>query len=126
MASIGALPDEDRLFRSCASKLKQVFMINTSKFGFPEVAQRFGVPISVLRRAIRAGRIPAPVDTRAVAHLSEEWVARVATAVQESPDALNRHLKQRVPPFARYQGTSAWRKYDNRVRDYAAFRAVAE
>jgi hypothetical protein len=101
-------------------------MNDTSKFGFPEAASRLGVPISVLRRAIRAGRIPAPPDSSAVAHLSDEWVARVETAVQDTPDALSRRLKQRVPPFARYEGTSAWRKYASRVRDFAAFRVTAD
>jgi hypothetical protein len=100
-------------------------MDGTSKIGFPEAAERFGVPIWVLRRAIRDGKIPAPVDASAVAQLSEEWIASVAEAVQKSPAALSRHLKQRVPPFARYNGTSAWRKYASRVRDHRAFRAAA-
>ena len=33
--------------------------------------------------------------------------------------------RQKVPPFARYKGTSAWRKDRRRVRDYARFRAAA-
>lgn len=33
--------------------------------------------------------------------------------------------RQKVPPFARYKGTSAWRKYRKRVREYARFRAAA-
>ncbi len=32
--------------------------------------------------------------------------------------------RQKVPPFARYKGTSAWRKYRNRAREYARFRAA--
>ena len=32
--------------------------------------------------------------------------------------------RQKVPPFARYKGTSAWRKYRNRVREYARFIAT--
>jgi hypothetical protein len=100
-------------------------MVDTATIGFPEAASRFGVPIWVLRRAIRAGKIPAPADASAVAPLSEAWIASVLVALQETPTALSWHLKQRVPPFARYQGTSAWRKYASRVRDYNRFRAAA-
>lgn len=32
--------------------------------------------------------------------------------------------RQKVPPFARYKGTSAWRKDRRRVRAYAWFRAA--
>ena len=32
--------------------------------------------------------------------------------------------RQKVPPFARYVGTSAWRKYRRRVREYARFQAA--
>ena len=35
-------------------------------------------------------------------------------------------LRQKVPPFARYEGTSAWRKNRRRVREYARFRAAAK
>lgn len=31
--------------------------------------------------------------------------------------------RPKVPAFARYEGTSAWRKYRRRVRAYARFRA---
>ena len=31
--------------------------------------------------------------------------------------------RQKVPPFARYKGTSAWRKDRRRAREYARFRA---
>ena len=34
--------------------------------------------------------------------------------------------RQKVPPFARYEGTSAWRKNRRRVREYARFRAAAK
>ncbi len=33
--------------------------------------------------------------------------------------------RPKVPPFARYEGTSAWRKNRRRVREYARFRAAA-
>jgi hypothetical protein len=32
--------------------------------------------------------------------------------------------RQKVPPFARYKGTSAWRKDRKRVREYNRFRAA--
>ena len=32
--------------------------------------------------------------------------------------------RQKVPPFARYEGTSAWRKNRRRVREYARYRAA--
>ncbi len=35
-----------------------------------------------------------------------------------------RAARQKVPPFARYQGTSAWRKDRRRVREYAKFQAA--
>jgi len=34
--------------------------------------------------------------------------------------------RQKVPPFARYEGTSAWRKNRRRAREYARFRAEAK
>ncbi len=34
--------------------------------------------------------------------------------------------RQKVPPFARYEGTSAWHKDHKRVRAYARFRAAAK
>ena len=34
--------------------------------------------------------------------------------------------RQKVPPFARYEGTSAWRKDRRRVRAYAWFLAAAK
>ncbi len=33
---------------------------------------------------------------------------------------------QKVPSFARYEGTSAWPKNRRRVREYARFRATAK
>ncbi len=32
--------------------------------------------------------------------------------------------RQKVPPFARFGGTSAWKKYPRRAREYALFRAA--
>lgn len=34
--------------------------------------------------------------------------------------------RQKVPPFARYRGTSAWRKDRRRAHEYARFRAAAK
>lgn len=44
------------------------------------------------------------------------------------PEAVGRRAaaRQKVPPFARYKGTSAWRKDRRRVRAYARFRAAAK
>ena len=100
-------------------------MSETSKLGFPEAARRFGVTIRVLRRAIRTGRLPAPPHLSATASLPADWFASAQAAVAASPKALSRGTTQKTPAFARYEGTSAWRKYSNRVREYARFRATA-
>ena len=34
--------------------------------------------------------------------------------------------RPKVAPFARYRGTSAWRKYRNRVKAYSQFQAAAK
>ena len=47
-------------------------------------------------------------------------------AVKASPNALNRSAHQKVPAYARYEGTSAWHKHRVRVRAYARFRAAAD
>jgi len=94
--------------------------------GFPEAARRLGVPLRILRRAIRAGRIAAPKHLKATAALSAEWLAQTQAAVEASPKALSRSSPQKVPGFARYEGTSAWRKYRARVRAYEKFHARAK
>ncbi len=100
-------------------------MTDTYTLGFPEAACRLGVSVGVLRRAIRAGRVPAPAaKVNATTRLSAEWLASVEAAAQEEPGKLSRRIAQSVPPFARYPGTSAWRKYRNRVRDYYSFLAA--
>jgi hypothetical protein len=100
-------------------------MTDTTTFGLPEAANRLGVPVRVLRRAMRAGRIPAPARLTATVSLTAEWLSGVQAAVAASPNALSRNNQQKVPPFARYKGTSAWHKYPVRVRQYANFRAKA-
>ena len=94
--------------------------------GFPEAARRLGVPLRVLRGAIRSGRIPAPPDQSAVAGIPATWVDSARAAVEASPKALIRASAQKVAPFARYEGTSAWRKYTNRVREFAHFQAALD
>jgi hypothetical protein len=96
-------------------------MSDTSTLGFPEAARRLGVPLRVLRRAIRTGKIPAPPNQAATAALPAEWLSNAQAAVEASPKALSRSFSRKAPPFARYEGTSAWRKYANRVREYAHF-----
>ena len=93
--------------------------------GLPEAARRLGVPVRVLRHAIRAGKIAAPPHLTATTALSNEWLEAAQACVAASPKALSRTALQKVPPFARYEGTSAWRKYGNRVREYTRFRATA-
>jgi hypothetical protein len=100
-------------------------MSDTTTFGLPEAASRLGVPVRVLRRAIRAGRIPAPAHLTATVSLSAEWLSTALAAAEASPNALSRAPRQKVPAFARYEGTSAWHKYRVRVRGYARFRAAA-
>jgi hypothetical protein len=99
-------------------------MSDTSQLGLPDAARHFGVPLRVLRHAIRTGKIPAPADMSATASLSAEWLASAQAAVKASPKAFSRNLRQKVPAFARYEGTSAWHKHRVRVRAYARFRAA--
>jgi hypothetical protein len=103
-------------------------MSESAVLGFPEAARRLGVPVRVLREAIRRGRVPAPPVAGALAALPADWMARVEAAIEASPGLLSRSVLQRggaqsVPAFARYEGTSAWRKYRHRVRAFADFRA---
>ena len=93
-------------------------------FGYHEAALRLGVPIGVLRRGIRAGRIPAPPHEGATAALPVSWVEKVEKAAQKSPKVLSRSYPQKVPAFARYEGTSAWRKYTVRVREFAHYKVA--
>lgn len=93
-------------------------------FGFPEAARQLGVPVRVLRKAIRAGRIPSPGKVTATATLSAEWLDGAKTAA-EVPGALTRTLRQPVPAFARFEGTSFWTKFRVRARAYRAHRAAS-
>ncbi len=99
-------------------------MSDTAPLGFPEAARRLDVALWVLRRAIRTGRIPAPPHATATASIPAEWLAHVEAAVKAKPGLLSRSFHQKVPPFARYEGTSAFRKYGHRVREYAHFQTA--
>jgi hypothetical protein len=99
-------------------------MSDTTTLGLPEAARRLGVPVRVLRRAIRAGKIPAPAHLNATTSLSPEWLSAAQAAAAASPNALSRAPRQKVPAFARYKGTSAWTKCRVRVRGYARFKAA--
>ncbi len=100
-------------------------MSDTSRLGFPDAARSLGVPVRVLRSAIRAGKIPAPPQAGATAVLPAAWLDSVRAAVAAQPKALARSLPQKVPAFARYEGTSAWRKYTKRVHEFYRFKAAA-
>jgi hypothetical protein len=101
-------------------------MSDTPLIGLPEAAHRLGVRVRVLRRAMRAGTVPAPAGLTAVTGLSTEWLDSALAAVEANPKALSRATAGKVPAFARYEGTSAWHKYPRRVREYARFRASAK
>ena len=100
-------------------------MTDTVTFGLPDAARSLGVPLRVLRRAIFDGKIPAPPHLTATASVSTEWLSSAKAAVEKSPKALSRAFAQKVPPYARYEGTSAWHKYKNRVRQFAHFKSAA-
>jgi len=99
-------------------------MTDSSHLSLHAAAHRLHVPVRILRNAIRAGKLPAPGSMGATAPVSDEWFASVETAVAATPAALRRGPSEAVPAFARYEGTSAWRKYSNRVREYNNFRAA--
>lgn len=46
------------------------------------------------------------------------------TTSPASPAPPRRAARQKVPAFARYEGTSAWHKDRRRVRAYARFKAA--
>ena len=96
----------------------------TSTFGLPEAASRFGVSIRVLRRAMRAGTIPAPANLTATVALSDAWFDSALAAFAAAPDAFSGTVRQKVPAFARYEGTSSWTQFRNRVRAYAQYKAA--
>lgn len=49
------------------------------------------------------------------------------TSTPSIPEAATRRApRQKVPPFARFKGTSAWRKDHRRARDYARYLAATK
>ena len=100
-------------------------MSDTPQLGLIDAARRFGVPVRVLRRAIRAGTLPAVPHLSATSVLPETWMREAEATIEASPHHLKPAALQRVPAFARYEGTSAWRKYTDRVREYAQHRKTA-
>ena len=101
-------------------------MSTSDTISLPEAARHLGVSVRALRHAMRAGKLPSPPHLTATASLSSEWLANAQAAIEASPKLLSSAAPQKVPPFARYDGTSAWRKYSIRVREYAHFRAAAD
>ena len=100
-------------------------MTSSSTLGFAQAAQALGVSIRRLRQAIRSGKIPAPAaSVTAVSTLTPEWLASVKDAAKASSGAFKDSDRQQVPAFARYEGTSAWRKFHRRVHAYNLNRAV--
>ena len=93
--------------------------------GLPEAARHLGVPVRVLRRAIRAGKLPGLPAVSATAVLPAGWLESAKAAAEASPKIFSRADLQRVPAFARYEGTSAWRKHRARVREYNGFQAAS-
>ena len=76
-----------------------------------EAAARLSVPLWVLRRSIFEGRVPAPPQNGALARVTAEWVQSVAAAAAADPaKVLSRTRRQAVKPFARYEGTSVWKR----------------
>ena len=101
-------------------------MSDSTTMGLPQAAHHLGVPVRTLRRAIRAGRLPAPAGLTATSALPAGWLEQAQATIEASPKTLVATVHQRVPPFARYEGTSAWRKYRNRVREYSQSNAKVD
>ncbi len=101
-------------------------MSDTPTLGLCEAARHLGVSVRALRHAIRVGTLPAVPHLSATATLPADWLSQAQAASETPGHALGRQGKQRVPAFARYRGTSAWRKYSARVREYARFRAAQD
>ncbi len=101
-------------------------MSDTATLSLPQAARRLGVSVRVLRRAMRLGKVPSPTHLTATVPLTAEWLSSVQAAVAATPTVFTAVIPQKVPPFARYEGTSAWRKYPNRVREFARFQAASK
>ena len=99
-------------------------MSNSAPIGLPEAARQLGVSLRTLRQVMRSGHVPSPPQHTATATLPDGWMEAASAALAAVPLADRRTLQQKVKPFARYEGTSAWRKYPRRVREYARYRAA--
>ena len=108
-----------------AEPIRTPAMSDTSTLGLADAARHLGVSVRVIRRAMRAGTLPAPPHLTATSPLPAGWLENAKAAVEASPKVLSLASKQPVPAFARFRGTSAWVKYPRRARDYASFRAEA-
>ena len=100
--------------------------MSDTPLGFPEAARRLGVSIRILRQAIRAGSVPAPPQVNASATVPAAWLAEVSEKAKSAPAIFARSFRQKVPAFARYEGTSAWHKHRSRVRANAWHGAAAK
>lgn len=94
-----------------------------SDLNLPAAARRLGVSVRILRRAMRVGNIEAPANMNALTSLSHDWLAKTEATIAASPKALN-VTPQKVPAFARFEGTSAYQPYPRKVRAYVAFKAA--
>ena len=99
-------------------------MTDKTAIGLPEAARRLGVPLHVLRHAIRTGKLSAPAHLNALSSLSDEWLAGAQAKVAAEPKTFSRASSQKVAAYARYEGTSAWQKFRRRARAYAHYRAA--
>jgi hypothetical protein len=96
----------------------------TTPIGLPEAARHFGVSVRVLRDAIRAGRLPALPGLSATVSIPAEWLAEADAAIAEKPKVFSRAATQKVPAFARFEGTSFFHKFRRRARAYAEHQAA--
>ncbi len=92
-----------------------------SDLNLPAAARRLGVSVRILRKAIRLGNIQAPANINALTPLSHDWLTQTKATIAASPKALN-VTPQKVAPFARFEGTSAYQPYPRKVRAYVAFK----
>lgn len=77
-----------------------------------QAAQQLGVSLRTLQRAVFEGRVPAPPQQGALTWVSPAWVGEVGQHVEKADENIfGRVHRQKVKPFARYEGTSAWKKH---------------
>lgn len=91
----------------------------------PEAARQLGTSVRIMKHAIRSGKLPGPANLTATTALPADWLDHAQAHLEAHPKALANTLAQKVPAFARYEGTSAWRKYRVRVREFNQFHRPA-